>query len=369
MIKKKILFITHSLHTGGAEKFLISLVNKLDYSAFECSIISYSENNSLAIYLNKEVTLIAFPRKSKYDLRPIINTRQYSKIFKPDIYFCIGFFTFFLIHLSNLFCFKKIRRIISYHTTIHRDKKNHLLMFFYSMFLKKKDQIITVCKNQTDYTIKKYGIKRDFFTTIHNGVDANFWRPANTIEQTNAIRTKYGIPTYAKVIIQTAAFRPEKNHQAAIDAFNVLYKEGYCNLYLLFVGEGILKNKMEDYVTELNLNKKIIFVGNQENVLPFYWASNYFSLTSKEVETFSIAALEALNCGLPIVLTNIGGANEMIKNGVNGFLTKTNFEDIALHWKKVLRTDFNNKSISTNVKNKFSLDSMINKYSQLLNCN
>jgi len=369
MIKKKILFVIHSLDTGGAEKMLISLVNQLDYSSFDCSIISYSENNTLAIYLNKELTLITLPRKSKFDLGPIIKTRKYSKEFKPDIYFCIGFFTFFLIHLSNLLSSKKTRRIISYHTTIHRNRKNHLLMIFYSKFLKKTDQIITVCENQKDYTIKKYGINKNLFITIHNGVETDFWRPANTIEENTLIRMKYRIPIDAKVIIQTAAFRPEKNHKVAIDAFNVLYKDGYDNLYLLFVGEGLLKSKLKDYVAKLNLSNKIIFVGNQENVLPYYWASNIFSLTSKEVETFSIAALEALHCGLPCVLTNIGGANEMIDNGVNGYLTNTNYEDIAFHWRKALLKDFDNNSISVKAKNKFSLDRMTNQYTQVLNSN
>jgi glycosyltransferase involved in cell wall biosynthesis len=369
MIKKKILFITHSLHTGGAEKMLISLVNQLDYTAIDCSIISYSENNSLAIHLNKEVNLITLPRKTKFDLGPIIKTRRYSKIFKPDAYFCIGFFTFFLIHLSNLLSSKNTRRIISYHTTIHRNRKNHLLMIFYSKFLTKKDQIITVCENQIAYTVKKYGIKTHYFTSIHNGVDTNFWRPANTIEETTLIRMKYGIPIDAKLIIQTAAFRPEKNHKAAIDAFNLLSKKGYNNLYLVFVGEGLLQSKMEDYVTQLKLSDKIFFVGNQDNVLPYYWASDIFSLSSKEVETFSIAALEALNCGLPCVLTNIGGANEMIENGVNGYLTNTHFEDIAFHWNKALVTDFDKNSISVKAKSKFSLKRMVDQYTQLINAN
>jgi glycosyltransferase involved in cell wall biosynthesis len=369
MIKKKILFIIPSLNIGGAEIFLISLVNKLDCAEFNCSIISYTENNSLAIHLNKEVTLITLPRKSKFDLGPIIKTSRYSKKFKPNTYFCIGFFIFFLVHLSNLLSRNKTKRIISYHTTIHRNIKNHLLMIFYSKFLTKKDHIITVCENQIAYTVKKYGIKRNYFTSIHNGVDTNFWRPAITIEETTLIRMKYGIPMDAKVIIQTAAFRPEKNHKAAIDAFNLLSKNGHNNLYLVFVGEGLLQSKMKDYVTQLNLSDKIIFVGNQDNVLPYYWASNIFSLSSKEVETFSIAALEALNCGLPCVLTNIGGANEMIENGVNGYLTNTHFEDIAFHWNKALATEFDKNSISAKAKNKFSLKRMVDQYIQLLQSN
>ena len=365
--KRKILFSTSSLCIGGAEKFLVSLVNKLDYSKFECIIISYSENNPLATKLNKEVELKVFPRNYKFDLKPLIITRQFIKTQNPDLLFCLGFFSFFLTHISTLLSFKKKRRIISYHTTIHRNKKDRLLMKFYSRLMRNTDKIISVCNNQINYTTKKYKINPSYFTTIYNGVDTNYWRLPNSVDESLLIRNQYGIPPDAKVIIQTAAFRPEKNHKAAIDAFNRLYENGMKDVFLLLVGDGDLKSTIEDYVTTLNLNKRIIFTGNQDNVQPFYWASDIFTLTSKGVETFSIAALEALNCGLPCVLTDIGGANEMIENGVNGYLSKTNFEDISEQWNNALLANFDKKNISLATKRKFSLDVMITNYEKLLN--
>ena len=128
IIKKKIIFSIHGLSTGGAEKFLVSLVNKLDYSQFDCTIISYSKNNPLAIELNKEVKLEIFSRNSKFDLKPLLETRKYINIYEPDLFFCVGFFSFALIHISNIFNSPKIPRIISYHTTIHRNRKDHLMM-------------------------------------------------------------------------------------------------------------------------------------------------------------------------------------------------------------------------------------------------
>ena len=368
MIKKrKIIFSTPSLCIGGAEKFLVSLVNKLDYSKFDCIIISYSKNTPLATKLNKEVELKIFPRNYKFDLKPLNKTRKFIKIWNPDLFFCLGFFSFFIIHISTLLSFNKKRRIISYHTTIHRNRKNHLLMKFYSILIRKTDKIISVCKNQINYTTNQYKIDSSYFSTIYNGVDTNYWRLPNSVDEPLLVRNQYGIPPDAKIIIKTAAFRPEKNHKAAVDAFNRLYENGRNNVFLLLVGDGDLKPAIEDYVTTLNLNKRIIFAGNQDNVQPFYWASDIFTLTSKGVETFSIAALEALNCGLPCVLTDIGGANEMIENGVNGYLSKTNFEDICEQWSNALLANFDKKNISLATKRKFSLDRMINQYEQLLN--
>lgn len=365
-IKKKIIFSISGLGTGGAEKFLVSLVNELDYSQFDCTIISYSKNNPLANEINKEVKLEILSRNSKFDVKPLVETRKYIKKWKPDLFFCIGFFSFFLIHISDLFSFRKTTRIISYHTTIHRNRKDHFLMKLYCKFIRKDDKIIAVCNNQIDYTTRKYKIKRSFFTAIYNGVNTNYWRLPRTVEEACLIRDQFKIPYDAKVIIKTAAFRPEKNHKAAVDAFNLLNKNESNNLFLLFVGGGVLKSEVEDYVKTLNLSDKIIFVGNQIDVRPFYWAADIFTLTSNGVETFSIAALEALSCGLPSSLTDIGGASEMIEEGINGYLTSTNPENIAEQWNKTLTTLFNKESISLGVKNKFALDLMISKYKNLL---
>jgi glycosyltransferase involved in cell wall biosynthesis len=364
--KRKILFTTPSLCIGGAEKFLVSLVNKLDYTQFDCAIISYSENNPLAIKLNKEVKLKVFCRNSRFDIRPLLQSRKYINRFKPDLFFCLGFFSFFLIHLSNLFSLRKRNRIISYHTTIQRNRKDHLLMKVYSKLIRKSDKIISVCNKQIEYTAKHYKIDQSFFTTIYNGVDTDYWRPPNSLNESAQIRNLYGIPLDAKVIVKTAAFRPEKNHKAAVDAFNLLNKYEGNPVYLLFVGDGPLKAEIEEYVKTLHLTGKIIFTGNQDDVQPFYWAANIFTLTSNGVETFSIAALEALNTGLPCVLTDIGGANEMIENGVNGYLTKTNFVDICEKWNKAIVTHFDKQRIAASIKDKFSLDVMIAQYEQLL---
>lgn len=366
-IKKKIIFTIHGLSTGGAEKFLVSLVNNVDYMQFECTIISYSNNNPLATYLNKEVKLKIFSRNSKFDLRPLRETRNFINTHKPDLFFCIGFFSFALIHFSNLFSNQRINRIISYHTTIHRNRKDHLLMKLYSKFLLKDDKIIAVCNNQVEYTAKHYKIDTSYFTTIYNGVDTNYWRLPISLDERSLIRNQFKIPIDAKVIVKTAAFRPEKNHKAAVDAFNLLNNNGFNNLFLLFVGDGALKAEIQDYVKLLNLSDKVIFAGNQIDVRPFYWASDIFTLTSNGVETFSIAALEALSCGLPCVLTNIGGANEMIQEGINGYLTNIDYKNIATRWEKTLSVSFDKAEISLGVRNKFSLELMVKNYKNLFN--
>jgi glycosyltransferase involved in cell wall biosynthesis len=97
----------------------------------------------------------------------------------------------------------------------------------------------------------------------------------------------------------------------------------------------------------------------------YYKAASLFTLTS-ESETFSLAALEAMAFGLPAVLTNVGGAAEMVTDYHNGFLVPPRDpEKIADGWKKALSFSFDSSVIRKQVVNNFSINQMVKNYLQV----
>lgn len=148
----------------------------------------------------------------------------------------------------------------------------------------------------------------------------------------------------------------------AIHALKYLHDHYKLKVYLFLVGGGEMFSEIKNELTNLNLNEYVILAGTQRDVKPFYYAANIFSLTSDRIETFSIAALEAMACGVPCVLTDIGGANEMIKNGENVFLSEVSVKSIADNWFKALNTNFSSESIQKTVQEKFNKSIMVNKY-------
>jgi glycosyltransferase involved in cell wall biosynthesis len=118
-------------------------------------------------------------------------------------------------------------------------------------------------------------------------------------------------------------------------------------------------------VAELGMQDYISFAGLQRDLRPFYQASDLFTLCSTNVETFSIAALEAMACGLPSVLTDIGGAREMI-TADNGFICETNDEDIAEKWHKALIISYDKEKIHAHVGSQFGAVKMIEEYKKIL---
>jgi glycosyltransferase involved in cell wall biosynthesis len=260
----------------------------------------------------------------------------------------------------------KATRIISYHSTIHVTRKEHLLHKLYAFLLTKKDAIVTVSTNQAKYTAEHYGIPQTKFTTIHNGIDLKYWHPSTDDHTRLSIRKTYAIPVEATVIVMTAALRIEKNHIGAVKALHQLHTVYSQKAYLLMVGDGVMKEEIIKLARELNLEEHVKITGMQKEVRPFYWASDLFALTSASVETFSIAALEAMGCGLPSVLTNIGGANEMVRDGLNGYICNLDEQDIAQKWSAALSNNFSRNTIHAFTRDNFSAEKMLEEYRKIL---
>jgi glycosyltransferase involved in cell wall biosynthesis len=352
---------------GGAEKFLILLSNSLIHDTEKQVVISLDETNTLRHELDLRINFITLPRKFKFDIKPVLKLRKLIRNEQPDTIFCVNFYSYIITRCAMLGLKTRAKRIISYHSTIHVTKKEHWLHKLYAYFLTKKDSIITVSSNQAIYTSKKYRIPLRKFITIHNGINVAQWSlPPDKPDPRLAIREEYGIPLSAKVIVISAAFRPEKNHLGAINALQLLHSAYQEEAYLLLVGDGIMKEEIVSLTRQLKLEKFVKLAGMQKDVKPFYYAADLFSLCSTSVETFSIAALEAMSCGLPVVLTNIGGASEMVDENINGCLCEPLDHSIADAWHKCLHHGYHSKMIQRYVEDNFGSEKMVSNYKKIL---
>lgn len=364
MKTEKILYITPGLNTGGAEKFLITLSAGLKEETKGQCLVSLTDVNVLQSELDESIRFIALPRKSKFDLAPIKQLRKIIKEEKPDLVFCINFFAWFMYRVAKIGTGSKAKRIISYHTTFHVSKKEYWLHKLYTSLLTRKDLIVTVSNNQAEFTAKQMKLPARKFKTIYNGIDTGYWAQSMN-GSVNKTRTTYNIPADAKVIIKAAAFRVEKNHAGAVRSLHILHNRYGIKAHLLLLGEGIMMPDTKKLVAELGMQDYISFAGLQRDLRPFYQASDLFTLCSTNVETFSIAALEAMATGLPMVLTRIGGASEMITKE-NGFLCEPDDEDIAEKWHKALITNYDKNSIHAYVRTNFGAAKMIEEYKKIL---
>ncbi len=367
MKAKKILYITPGLNIGGAEKFIITLANALSADTGSQTIVSLTPQNALEHELKKDIQFVALERRSRFDLAPLMKLRRLIKKEKPDVIFCINFFTYFFVRCAIFMTGIKSRRIISYHSTIHVNRKEYWMHKFYKRLLTKNDIIVTVSRNQEKYTANELGLPISKFRTIYNGIDTDYWKPP--VEGFNSrlsTRKNYQIPADAKVIVKAASFRVEKNHIGAVKALKLLHDQYKCPAYLMLLGDGVMLREVQKLTHELGLEQFVLFAGMISNVQPYLWAGDVFTLCSTSVETFSIAALEAMASGLPCVLTDIGGASEMIVEGKTGYLCTPDEKDIAEKWHRVLTGNFSKDEIYQHVDTRFSANKMVEEYKEIL---
>jgi glycosyltransferase involved in cell wall biosynthesis len=365
MKSKKLLYITPAFPVGGLEKLLILLANSFSGETEKQIVISLSNNNVLQHELKSDIQFVALPRKSRFDTSVILKLRKIIQAERPDAFISLNFFGYFFLKLAMIGIRPKIKSLIIYQTTIHENKKEHLLHKLYTSLLKKDDCIIAASRNQVKYTLENYRIPENKISVIYNGIDTNHWHLKRAGDK-DSVRNEYGIPTDAKVIVIAAAFRPEKNHVGAVRALQMLRENYEMNAYLLLVGDGNTKMQTEEITRQLEMQRYVKFAGMQKDLRPFYWAANVFSLCSYAVETFSVAALEAMSCGLPCVLTNIGGAAEMIQDGVNGFLCEPEDKSISDAWWKTLQAGFSPENIHQFLVDNFAAETMLEQYRKIL---
>jgi glycosyltransferase involved in cell wall biosynthesis len=173
------------------------------------------------------------------------------------------------------------------------------------------------------------------------------------------------------VIVQVAAFRREKAHHDSIEALSILCASTSLRPYLLFVGGGrdAIINELRGFAKARSVEEQVRFCGVHPDVRHFYWIADVFTLTSTAVETFSLAALEAMSTGLPCVLTDLGGAAEMVSDGGNGYLVLPGRPDLlADAWARALRGDlvWPSAQIRENVVKRFELATCVRAYEDAL---
>lgn len=121
-----------------------------------------------------------------------------------------------------------------------------------------------------------------------------------------------------KVITHVSNFRPVKRIPDVIRIFAKILEK--VKSHLILVGDGPERSKAEILVRELQIQDKVCFLGKQENFVPLLQQSDLFLLPS-ETESFGLAALEAMSCGVPVIASKVHGLPEVVQHGKTGYLS------------------------------------------------
>ncbi len=184
--------------------------------------------------------------------------------------------------------------------------------------INKSDAVTSVSQSLKEDTLRLFDIKNEI-TVVPNFIDLD----KHVNHFTDCQRDMMALES-EKIITHISNFRPVKQILDVIKIFNNIQKE--IPSKLMMVGEGPEREKAEKLCKQLGITDKVIFFGNSNEIDKILCFSDLFLLPSLN-ESFGLAALEAMACGVPVISSNTGGIPEVNKHGVSGFLSNINDVD------------------------------------------
>ena len=179
--------------------------------------------------------------------------------------------------------------------------------------IEQSDGVTAISSYLRDRTRQAFDITREI-EVIRNFVNCDVY--IRKPELVAAMRPRFAQPN-ERLIVHLSNFRPVKRIQDAVEVFARVSRALPARLML--IGDGPDRSIAEHLAREHNIQDRIHFVGKQDNVNELLPLADLMLMPS-EMESFGLAALEAMACGVPTIGTRVGGVPELIDDGRNGLL-------------------------------------------------
>lgn len=322
---KKILFLIHDLGQGGAEKVLINLVNNMNRAKFDVSVIALFGGGVNEQFLASDIHYRAvfskeFPGNSH--LMKLLTPKQLHKLCVKEEYD---------IEVSYLEgpsarvisgCTNSETKLVTWIHSVHTSQKQLASSFrsieemqgCYARF----DRVICV-SNHIRETLCELLPIREKSSVLYNTIESEevirkSLEVAEEIEEDEKIR-----------LVSVGTLKEVKGFERLLRIVKRLTEEDYSiKLYLL--GEGPLKNRLQNYISENGLDDVVKMLGYQLNPYKFVSKCHLFVCSSYS-EGFSTAVTEALVVGTPVCTVEVSGMKEMLgENNEYGVVTENSEE-------------------------------------------
>ncbi len=350
-MRPKVLFLIHTLGAGGAEKVLINLVNNLDQTKYDITLMTVIDTGVFKNYIAEGIkykSIFKIPKRKntgteKKDCSGSLH-ENYSRT-KAVLKKCYQFFwrhanckliykcfirekyDYEIAFLEGI-CAKIIaasnnKESIKYswiHVDIMNERKSDL--FFKGIEDERKvynsfDKVICVSDYVKASVEEKLLIDREKLLTIYNVIDSA------EIERKADERIELDSPYFS--FVSVGRLSPQKGYDRLLKVINRLKKEGY-NFKVFIIGEGPEKSSLTKYIEKNHLEKYVELLGFKKNPYPYMKKCDAFVCSSR-AEGFSTVASEAIVVGKACVVTDCSGMKELFgENNEYGYIVE-NSED------------------------------------------
>ena len=306
-------FDYHGAYINGPARYFSWLVNKLDKDRFEIKVCALRARGRSDELFQRENIVVTYLHLNKYNPLTFLSIWKLIKKESIDI-----------VHLSGYGAttFGRIAALLARKPSIiheHWVDPNFRwpLTFVEALLSRTTTRAIAISDYAKNFLISKKRIRENTIKVILNGIPLDhFCNTPQTLGQ--AKRHQLGIPPDVPVIGIVGMLHKNKGHKYFIEAAKLLKPE-IPNARFVIIGDGELRQELEQQVANVGLQGYVMFLGQQEDMPATLRMLDIFAISSLS-ETASLSLLEAMAAGKAIIASDCGGPSEVIRNGESGFI-------------------------------------------------
>jgi glycosyltransferase involved in cell wall biosynthesis len=312
-----VLFLLNNLGFGGSERTIVRLANRLKEEGVHASLACLKGPWTLESGIRRDVPLARLERRGKFSLGALWRLRRLIVRERPATVIAVNLYQAIYVMLACLFLPYRPRTVGLVNTSTF--KGSALYKRLYQAVLARLDHTVHGSDAQRQFWFKPGGRSSARSSVIYNGVDSGHFDARDFLEPAKRLRASLGVRPEAMLVGTVGMCRPEKNQEVLLTMMRRL-RVARVDAHLVIAGDGPMRPMLERRAVAFEVADRVHFIGAIEDVRPVLAALDVFVLPSTAVESFSNAALEAMSMGRPVILSNIGGAREMIHDGVEGYV-------------------------------------------------
>jgi glycosyltransferase involved in cell wall biosynthesis len=303
---KKVVHIINSLASGGAEKLLLDTIPIYKSKGIKVDLLVLNGSASpfmQALQKTDCCSIYSLGLQSVYNPIQIFKLIPFLK--KYDIAHVHLFPSQYWVVLAKLLSFSKIKLILTEHNSTNPRLENPFIAEIDRLFYRFYDKVVCV-SNEIFNTFKNYtGLRESKFVVIENGIDLKKIHAAKPYFK-NEISNLFSVQDF--VLIQVARFDKQKDQETIIHSLKYLPE----NVKLVLVGEGVFRTKYQELVQALELQKRVVFLGQRMDVPQLLKTADVVVLSSK-YEGLSLSSIEGMASGKPFVASDVPGLQEIVE--------------------------------------------------------